>query len=347
MSASRRSLQLPSILSCCLILVLFGSALARAGIPSAQGVITGCYDTQTGALRVIDAEAQQFCNQGENTLQWQTGGGGSSGGGDITGAYAGFGLSGGGPSGEVTLSVNPNDVQLRVNGSCPSGQFVYEVRADGVALCRAAPTGGSSSSSGDITRVTAGVGLLGGGESGDVELFVDQGTMQKRVTGLCAGNEAIRAINQNGGVTCVPISGGTSGGPAMYHMVEERGGPMANDLLSPTATVTSFTLPPGRYSVLVTMGVFVHRSSTDEPGKTNFAECFVNQEGSLDARSAGVWRTTGRTDAGTMALSTVGGADTPTRWFFGCSDSGGRDFRQLVYAHLRVTAVQAGSVTRP
>ncbi len=53
--------------------VVFGG-VALAGIPDPNGIITGCYDQKSGALRVIDASAGQQCDAKEAQLTWsQTG----------------------------------------------------------------------------------------------------------------------------------------------------------------------------------------------------------------------------------------------------------------------------------
>ena len=52
--------------------LLAGSvAVGLAAVPdSTSGVITGCYKTSSGALRVIDAEAGAVCGNSEMTVQW-------------------------------------------------------------------------------------------------------------------------------------------------------------------------------------------------------------------------------------------------------------------------------------
>jgi hypothetical protein len=55
---------------------------------------------------------------------------------------------------------------------------------------------------GDITHVTAGTGLDGGGDIGAVTLRVDPGYVQLRVSGSCPAGEAVRLIDENGDVVC-------------------------------------------------------------------------------------------------------------------------------------------------
>ena len=56
-------------------------------------------------------------------------------------------------------------LQKRITGSCPGGNFVTVINADGTVTCAAGATG-----TGDITAVTVGSGLIGGGTSGDVAI---------------------------------------------------------------------------------------------------------------------------------------------------------------------------------
>lgn len=47
--------------------VLVAAPAALAAIPASDGAINGCYDTKTGALRVVDAAS---CAKGETALSW-------------------------------------------------------------------------------------------------------------------------------------------------------------------------------------------------------------------------------------------------------------------------------------
>jgi hypothetical protein len=87
--------------------------------------------------------------------------------GDITSVAAGTGLTGGGTSGDVSVGVDTAVIQRRVTTGCAAGQAVRSIAQDGTVVCE--PIAGGT---GDITGVTAGTGLTGGGASGEVSLAV-------------------------------------------------------------------------------------------------------------------------------------------------------------------------------
>jgi hypothetical protein len=122
--------------------------------------------------------------------------------GDISGVTAGTGLLGGGAAGNVTLNADTTYLQRRVTGAAPAGQFVTAVNADGTVV--------SAADAGDISGVTAGTGLLGGGASGDVTLNADTTYLQRRVTGAAPAGQFLTVINADGTVASAGETGDIS-----------------------------------------------------------------------------------------------------------------------------------------
>ena len=120
--------------------------------------------------------------------------------GDITGVTAGTGLTGGGTAGSVTLNADTGYLQRRVSATCAAGSSIRAISSSGVVTCEPDDVG-----SGDITGVTAGTGLTGGGTAGSVTLNADTTYLQRRVSSGCPSGEAIQSISSTGAVTCVPI----------------------------------------------------------------------------------------------------------------------------------------------
>ena len=80
--------------------------IAFAAIPSSTGVITGCYDNKTGALRIIDT-AKTRCGSGSHTLKWN-----QQGAPGVTGAQGPPGQAGAqGPAGVAASGVRTIDIR--------------------------------------------------------------------------------------------------------------------------------------------------------------------------------------------------------------------------------------------
>jgi trimeric autotransporter adhesin len=117
-------------------------------------------------------------------------------------------LAAGAAAGSIDgVSIDPTEIQLRVVGTCPAGEYVREVNQDGTVICESAAGAG-----GTVTQVDTGAGLTGGPitDTGAISVAsggigatqINPGQVQRRVTGTCPAGQSIRLVNQNGSVVC-------------------------------------------------------------------------------------------------------------------------------------------------
>jgi len=129
--------------------------------------------------------------------------------GDVESVTAGDGLSGGGTSGALTIDLDPNSLTA---ATVAAGDKVVIADVDdsgnpktvtAQAIADLAPVG-------DITAVTAGDGLTGGGTSGSVELALDrdlptlEDTTTARTLALTDAGQLVRMNNAGATTVTVP-----------------------------------------------------------------------------------------------------------------------------------------------
>ena len=118
--------------------------------------------------------------------------------GDITSVVAGTGLSGGGTSGDVTLNVSGLTVSELAPGSLQTSGESFS--NDDTSLMTSAAiedkilSYGYTTQVGDITGVTAGTGLTGGGTSGTVTLNIGRIWYSANANDIEIANSEVRAL---------------------------------------------------------------------------------------------------------------------------------------------------------
>jgi hypothetical protein len=131
-----------------------------------------------------------------------------AGAGTITGVEAGNGLAGGGDQGDVSLAIDPTVVQGRVTGNCTGNNAVKSVAEDGSVACQ--PTG-----TGSVNSVDSGFGLTGGPITDTGTLAADPTVLQRRVSGTCTTNNAVKSVAQDGTVGCGSFVTGVTAGTGL------------------------------------------------------------------------------------------------------------------------------------
>ena len=93
-------------------------------------------------------------------------------------------------------------MQQTLKSSCPFGSSIQSISASGVVTCHT-----DMDSGGDITALTTGSGITGGGTNGDISIDVDYTTVQKLTSMDCTMEENIQNT-QNGTLGCTDVYNG-------------------------------------------------------------------------------------------------------------------------------------------
>jgi hypothetical protein len=125
------------------------------------------------------------------------------------------------------LAVNTTNVQSRVSSTCAVGTAIRVIGSDGSVTCQTAS--GTAYTSGDGVTVLAGV------------ISIDPTYAQRRVSSTCTAGSSIRAIAQDGTVTCeTDDSGGitNSAGTNVVPKADASGNLVASAITDDGAVVT-------------------------------------------------------------------------------------------------------------
>ena len=107
--------------------------------------------------------------------------------GDVTSVTAGTGLSGGATSGDATLSVNTAVIQRRVESTCPPGQSIRAIAADGGITCEGDDIGMSGWQIVTFTRTYSGSSGVTSSADGEARCPTGKRVIGGGVDSNCSG----------------------------------------------------------------------------------------------------------------------------------------------------------------
>lgn len=126
-------------------------------------------------------------NKSGNISQWTNDAGYTTNVGDITSVTAGTNLTGGGTSGDVTLNMATGGVGAGTYGSTADGTKIDTITVDAYGRITAVATGVT----GDITGISVGTGLDGGGSSGSISITLNLNELTDMTADLVGTDQLI------------------------------------------------------------------------------------------------------------------------------------------------------------
>lgn len=139
----------------------------------------------------------QLVDPGGGIVPPTSGGGGGGGGGAVNSVSGAFGITVTGTASDPIVGANSSQMQQRVSGTCPVGQAIRVIDGVGAVTCEV-----DDNSGGIVTSLSSTGGITIGGTAAVPIVGADATVIQSRVSGTCPAGQAIRAVAQNGTVTC-------------------------------------------------------------------------------------------------------------------------------------------------